>query len=91
MSERRYLVAITSKGYWGEGDSISDAVAHLPTSMEPDDRVAILAVPGDGVERLRIDDMGRVSSHGPNAAQAAAAVEDVYVGLWGQRGKGHLG
>jgi hypothetical protein len=90
MSEKRYVVAITSQGYWGEGESISDAVAHLPTSMKPADRVAIMAVPGDGVERLSVDEMGRVSVHGPNQDEAAAALQEVYVGLWGQRGKRHL-
>jgi hypothetical protein len=88
--EKRYAVLMGDAGSWAEGDSISDAVAHLPTAVKSADRVAIVAVPGDGVERLSVDEMGRVSVHGPNQDEAAAALQEVYVGLWGQRGKRHL-
>ena len=88
--EKRYAVLMADAGYWSEGDSIADAVAHLPTAVKTADRVAIVAVPGDGVERLSVDEMGRVFVHGPNQDEAAAALEEVYVGPWGQRGKGHL-
>jgi hypothetical protein len=82
--EKRYAVLMSDAGYWAEGDSISDAVAHLPTSVGPADRVAIVAVPGDGVERLSVDEMGRVYVHGPRQAEAAAALVEVYVGTWGK-------
>ena len=87
----RYLVAITSQGYWGEGKSLDDAVAQLPTLLVPDDQVAIMAVPGDGVSKLSLDEMGRVSAHGPNQAEAVGLIEEVYVGPWGAEGKWHLG
>ena len=91
MSEKRYLVAITSQGHWGEGKSLDDAVAQLPTLLVPDDQVAIVTVPGDGVERLSLDEMGRISAHGPNQDEAVDLIEQVYVGAWGAEGKWHLG
>jgi hypothetical protein len=87
---KRYAVLLINLGYWAEGDSIRDAVGHLPTTLRRDEYVAIVAVPADGVERLSVGEVGRVYVHGPNATEAADLLEEIYLGPWGQRGKTHL-
>jgi len=88
--EKRYVIAMTGAGYWGEGESISVAADRLPTVVQADDAVMIMAVPGEGVDRLSVDKLGRISAYGPNQDEAMAALEEVYVGPWGQRSKGDL-
>ena len=87
---KRYVIAMTGSGYWGEGESISVAAGRLPTVVQADDAVAIMSVPGEGVDRLSLDAMGRVVAYGPNQDEAIGLVEEVYAGAWGPRGKGHL-